>query len=113
MKTLSLQTYGTKHRLAIYIDKYISNGNLAILLLEKVDGHYEPFADLTTNTGLLMPADNFAVVDTNNCSWAERLIERYGLGEFESVTCSGYCRYPVYSFNMDKLKEYEIEGVTV
>ena len=113
MKTLSLQTYGTKHRLAIYIDKYISNGNLAILLMEKVDGHYEPFADLTTNTGLLMPSDNFAVVDTNNCSWAERLIERYGLGEFESITCSGFCRYPVYSFDMDKLKEYQVEGVAV
>lgn len=109
MKTLSLQTHGTKHKLVIETREYIVNGNLSIVLLEKTEYGYEPFAHLTTNTGLVMPEDNFAVVDTNNYPWAERLIERYGLGEFESITCSGFCKYPVYSFDMDKLKEYEAQ----
>ena len=109
MKTLSLQNYGEKHKLVVSLDKYANNGNLAITLLEKTEYGYEPYAFLTTNTGLFLPDDNLAVVDTNNCPWAERLIERYGLGEFFSVTASGFCRYPVYSFDMEKLKEYELK----
>ncbi len=82
--------------------QYWDNKNLAIELFDPEEG---PFARLTVNLGKKLP-DNQAYVDVNNCPWAERFIEENGLGEHQDkFGISGYCVYPLYEFNMDKVCE--------
>ena len=80
--------------------KYMDEGNLAISL-ECEDG--EPYGMLTVNLDSDLPED-MAYVDTNNIPDAEDFIERNGLGtktNFNKV--SGFCIYPLYRFNLEKL----------
>ena len=102
MKTMELKAYGETYKLHTVIDRYQSTNNIYIGL---VCDNGEPFADLTTN---IMPLpDNMSAVDTNNCSWAEDLIEDYELGTKKKTTLSsGFCTYPLYEFDMNKVKEY-------
>ena len=51
--------------------------------------------------------ENKAYVDTNNCPWAEDFIEKNGLGKFLGIYGnSGYCTYPLYEFDLGKLREH-------
>ena len=46
-------------------------------------------------------------VDTNNCPWAPDFIREYSLGEQTGKNGqSGYCTYPVFRFDMERLKEF-------
>lgn len=86
----------------IRIATYGSNDNLAILLDSPTEG---PFARLTVNIDEL--PEGYAYVDTNNCPWAEEFIKEHKLGEPTNLCGhSGYCTYPLYKFDLQKLKEY-------
>lgn len=83
----------------IFVSRYCDNGNLALQLISPTEG---PFATLTVNLGKL--EKGYAYVDTNNCPWAETFIREHKLGEPMGATkASGYCVYPLYVFDMDKL----------
>lgn len=102
MSKMILEAWNEEFSLNTFVGQYSTNGNLYIGLHED-DG---PFADLTTNIASL--GDSCAAIDTNNCPWAEELIKRYKLGEKTGYSLrSGFCDYPVYRFNMDKVKEFE------
>lgn len=46
-------------------------------------------------------------VDVNNCPFAPKLIDDLGIGIDTLRRCkSGFCEYPVYIFNLEKIKEY-------
>lgn len=79
------------------------SGHIALQLWGK-DG---PFATLTTNpTGLRGLKRNVSCVDTNNCPWAPALIKRLGIGKPTGhYVYSGFCAFPVYSFDIDKVRE--------
>lgn len=81
---------------------YCYSDNLAIYLFEETG---EPFAMLTKNLAeWTLPKDK-AFVDTNNCPWAEKFIADNKLGKPTGIkAASGYCVYPQYRFDMDKLK---------
>lgn len=83
---------------------YRDNGNLAIVLDSPTEG---PFATLTVNLvnyGKL--PEGYAFLDTNNCPWAERFVKLNELGEDTGLSgASGYCTYPLYKFDMQKLRE--------
>ena len=52
-----------------------------------------------------LASESKAFVDTNNCPWAEEFIQENGLGEFTGIYGnSGFCTYPLYEFNLGKLK---------
>ena len=71
----------------------------------------EPFGVITTNLGDKLPPFH-AVVDTNNMPGAERFIQENGLGQPTGQRCrSGYCEYPVYLFDEDKLMAIDPDGV--
>jgi len=103
MKTIEVSLWGETYKLNTIIDNYRSNGNIYIGLITQ-DG--EPFADLTVNIKPL--SANCGAVDTNNLPCAEALIEKYGLGERFTYVSSGFCNYPVYEFNIDNVREYEV-----
>lgn len=73
---------------------------LAIVLNEKHEGYIEPYATLTVSFGEFISIKNAAYVDTNNCPFAEVLIQRESIGEKTTLTKrSGFCEYPLYVFN--------------
>lgn len=97
-----VNSYGKKYNVDVAKSKYLFNGNLAILMSD-VESH-EPFATLTVNLPTEMP-ENMAYVDTNNCPWAEEFIAKYELGKPTGQTAnSGWCTYPLYVFDLEKLK---------
>ncbi len=93
------------------IQQYMDQDNLYIGLLCNEDGYIEPFADLTVNLGGDMP-NYCAYVDTNNLPDAESFIQEHELGTFTGFTKrSGYCEYPLYMFEPDKLRELCPDGL--
>ncbi len=107
--------------------EYANNKNLAIQLMGE-DG--EPYAMLTVNLGQTrkrgikmettngqfdgrmkvlndtptLPED-MAYVDINNIPNAEEFIAENGLGTNTGIKMvSGFCVYPLYRFNLDKLE---------
>lgn len=98
-----LTSYGETYKIDL-VKKEYTDGGLAIRLDyfdEEMQG-WLPYAFLTVNLG--RQNYGYAYVDINNCPWAEDFIEENGLGEFTGkVYSSGFCFYPLYKFNMDKI----------
>ena len=95
------------------IQQYMNNGNIYIGLGCNEEGYLEPFADLTVNLGDTTP-NYCAYVDTNNLPDAENFIADNELGTFTGfVKRSGYCEYPLYMFNPDKLRELCPDGLAM
>lgn len=88
----------TMEEVRVNITKYTSNDNLAIQLWCD-EG---PYALLTVNLNEKLPF-NRAYVDTNNLPTAKEFIEENNLGKEIGVKVSGYCAYPLYEFNMERL----------
>lgn len=65
-----------------------------------------PLATITVNVE--MPGfinDKLVAIDTNNCPFAEAFIEENELGEKTGAyVYSGYCEYPVYEINLERLE---------
>jgi hypothetical protein len=102
------------HNLYLVADTYANNGTLAIIVMEVMpDGSEEQFDVITTNImeSDLLEGDNLAFIDTNNCSWAEKMLKQH---KFAKDTGdwghSGWCSYPLYEFNLDKFVEVAEEG---
>ena len=100
--------YGEYEITRFELGKYTYGDNLAIMLycFDKELGGEEPFASLTVNLDYKGLSENEAFVDTNNCPWAKEFIKANALGEFTGLEFpSGYCMYPLYRFNLEKIKE--------
>ena len=98
---MKIKQFGKEYEVTIHKSNYY-DGNLAIFLTCK-DG--EPYGNLTVNLSERLLPDT-AYVDTNNMPDAERFIKEYGLGEFTgTIRRSGFCDYPLYRFNLDKIEE--------
>lgn len=102
MKTLSLKAWGKTHRLWCKLDTYQCNGSLAIQLYCDEGA----FATLTVNLADGCARGEYAYVDTNNCPWAPAFIAEHKLGVPTGILgFSGFCQYPLYRFDIAKLKE--------
>lgn len=76
--------------------------------LREVDsnGTKTPYTMLTTSFGEFISMKNAAYIDTNNCPFAEQLLDQ-GIAQATGLTkSSGYCQYPLWIFNEDFLKEH-------
>lgn len=70
------------------------------------DGIKTPYTMLTTSFGEFISIKNVAYIDTNNCPFAEQLLEQ-GIAQPTGLTkSSGFCQYPLWIFNEDFLKEH-------
>lgn len=89
-------------------DKYVNNDTLYIGLFNTDTG--ELFGDITVNVPFSGASDNIACVDTNNNSNIIEFIKRYKLGKDTGIVAyNGFCKYPLYEFNMDIIDKYTIE----
>lgn len=111
-KTIDFDFRFGKEKIALNMSTYAMNGNMYIGLDSLMyDGFPEPFADLTVNLCEPLPPYH-AYIDTNNLPDAEQLIKLAGIGEpTGTYQTSGFCSYPLYSFNKEKLQEYCPDGV--
>lgn len=109
MAELILTTmWGNTQEINFSIEKYASNGNLAIQIWSRDEyGDLEPWSMLTVNlTKKCKP--NCAFIDTNNngehiVEWLEKNNLGMPTGNFE---VSGFCIYPEFEFNMREIKKH-------
>ena len=109
MKTYELKAYGKTFEVVPFRTHYMSNNTLAVALETMDEGM---FADMTVNIAEsdTMASKDTAFVDTNNCAWAEEFIKENNLGEPTGyIGRSGFCSYPLYRFNLDKMESYEMD----
>ena len=105
MKTFKVTTMFGTELCTMSASKYADKAGHIALQLWCEDG---PFATLTVNLPQVrkMPK-NVSAVDTNNCPWAIELIKRLGIGEPTwKYATSGFCGYPIFEFNLEKIAEY-------
>ena len=112
-KTLNLQSqYGGEIKVSLEINTYLNNGCMYIGLVEQ-GGYPEPYGDLTVNLMGKVP-DYCGYVDLNNMPELEKFIADNELGEFTGLMKrSGFCEYPLYLFNVDRLRELCPDGMQV
>lgn len=85
---------------------YANNNRLAIRLMDMEDD--TPVCVMTVNlvNELAGYDEHLAFVDTNNNPDIEKFIAENELGEpVGYYGVSGYCSYPLYKFNLEKLEE--------
>ena len=111
MKTLPLTSYGKTHPVSFNKANYAENKNLYVGLTTWIEGWPQPYGDITKNLSVKC-ADNCAFIDTNNNG--DEIIDwliANGLGKPTGrERASGWCVYPEFEFDMDKLNELCVEG---
>jgi len=112
MKTYKLQKYGNTYEIALLKGAYGNNGTLAIEMYLVENGELtEPWNMLTVNIGDsdFMANETMAFVDTNNngkdiIQW---LVKNKIAKKTPFIGQSGFCTYPLVSFNSQLLQEME------
>lgn len=110
---LILHKYGENHSITFELAIYAENGNLYVGMLSHDDGYIQPWSSLTVNLSVKCKP-NRAFIDTNNngneiVAW----LEQNGLGKATgNLMPSGWCVYPEFEFDMDKLMEHVTEDYT-
>ena len=102
--------WGTVENVELEINSYSNNSSLFMELWDTGGEDPEAYGNITVNLGDEIPA-YCAYVDTNNMPEMEQFITENGLGVFTGLTKrSGFCEYPLYLFDTDKLRELCPEG---
>ena len=78
------------------------------IVLDEVMGEpdeMEPNATLTVSFGEFIGLKNSAYIDTNNCRFAQQLLDQ-GIAEDTGLRkSSGFCEYPLWGFKKEFLEE--------
>jgi hypothetical protein len=103
---INYEKYGAVHPIELQVAKYGYNNSLAIRMITHEAGYAEPWSNLTVNLVDDLKPD-CAFVDTNNngpeiLQWIEENKLGKPTGRMEQ---SGYCKYPEYKFDLEKIKE--------
>lgn len=99
---MKLKTEYGEYNVVLDVTHYSRMNNLALQLYIEETG--EPFATITTNIYAL-PYDCVAL-DVNNCPWVETFLDEYGLLVRPiGIIPSGFCEYPVYQLDLEKLEQ--------
>ena len=78
------------------------------IVLDEVDQNenvIEQYAVLTVSFGEFLPVKNCAYIDANNCPFASQLLAKGIAQDTGCSKISGYCKYPLWVFKEDFLKE--------
>ncbi len=110
--TLELKTsFGTTENVTLTVNTYVDNNSLYVGMITEEDGFPEPYGDVTVNLLAAVPP-YCAFVDTNNMPELEDFLVKNGIAEFTGLMQqSGYCSYPLYLFDMEKMRELCPDGM--
>ena len=113
-QTLEYKTwFGTTEQVTLTVSTYADNDSLYVGLITQKDGFPEPYANITVNLSTAVPP-YCAFVDINNMPEIEDFLVKNGIAESTGLKqTSGYCRYPLYVFNEEKLRELCPDEITV
>ena len=102
---IAIISWGTEYHLtALTSDRYQADNTLYLELWTDE----EPYATLTTCLGLKKSKENesLAFLDTNNFPQGPAIVKELGIGEPTGLyKSSGYCTYPLYKFDLQKVAE--------
>lgn len=102
---------GEEYKVVPKLNMYANNNNLYVGL-DYYDSEYEcwvPFCDITVNVQNL-PFLESAIDTNNNGAGVLKFLLDNGFGVLtDKVQFSGYCAFPVFCFNKEKLKEIDPE----
>ena len=104
-KTINMTTrFGEVRNGCMTMNQYADNKHIALQLWDE-EG---PYAGITVNVrGIRAFPENCSAVDVNNFPDAVRLIRETGIGKHTGkYLVSGWCNYPVYEFDAEKVREY-------
>lgn len=107
IKNYFSRTITVKPRVGLYSVKGLMGEELpglAILLDQIKMGEEEEFAVLTKSFGEFIGCKNSAYIDTNNCSFANQILEAGIAKDTGWYKTSGFCKYPLWTFDEDFLK---------
>lgn len=117
MKLLQMETQWSDEPILVSlgIHNYQNNGRLALELIEHLaDPEYgqceEPYGMVTVNIPDEEVTDNdCGFVDVNNLGKGiTEFLKKNGLAHPTGMTgFSGYCAYPEFEFDIDRIKEYD------
>lgn len=113
IKTIPYHTPGGDYEITVTVCSFATNARLAVNLLYKDDSYWAPFAFLTEN----LPKEPLRV----NEAFIKDFDENKGLLDFIlqnqfGTLCpepghSVFYTYPKVAFDMEKLREFDLEGV--
>lgn len=112
VKTLGFEWEYGHEELAIEVNRYAYGGGLYIGLYSKVDGMWEAFGDLTVNLPHEPREINEAYIDSFSSESKLEFIKRHKLGrQLPDIGHSGFETYVKVVFDLDRLAEFDKEGV--
>lgn len=112
MQILELNTQWGSEKVELSISSYANNKSLYIGLTSVSEEFPEPYGDVTVNLDG-SPLNYCAYVDTGNMPELETFILDNGLGYATGLTKrSGFNEYPLYMFDVEKLRELCPEGLS-
>lgn len=98
-----IDTYFKEGEYYIERTSYSDRERLAVCAYTK---DLEPIGSLTVNLEKYEVAEDEAFLDVNNLPGIETVLVRNGLGKLTGDTgYSGFCAYPKFKFNLDRLDE--------
>ena len=111
-KTLEYEGSLCKEELILKVDSYRCKNRLFIAMVKKKDQEEELYDILTVS----LPGENIkineAFISDFECKYKLSFIRKYKLGEvLQRVGHSGFCDYRLVRFDLEKLAEYDREGV--
>ena len=105
-KTLTIKDGNRERPVSFQMSRYASNGNLYVGLFDYSGEEPEFLFDITVNLDKKCEPD-CSFVDINNWPNVDKWLMYHGFAnptmEWES---SGFCWYPEFRFNIEKLHEY-------
>lgn len=113
-KTIPFRSlFGKDYELAIKVYQYAGNGRLAIGLSCQEDGYFEPYTMLTVNLPdeQVGPGEAFIKTCDENTGLMEFVLENRLGKVLPEAGVSGFCTYPKVAFDMERLKEFDKDGV--
>ena len=94
-------------RLGIF--RYVYGNSLAITAesYDEIEKIWLPFTTITVNLeDEVLPGENYAFVDTNNCPDIYAFLVENGIGKpTGEFGFSGMCAYPLFVFDLDNLRK--------
>lgn len=101
--------YGGQYTLRPKIGIYAANDNLCVHFefLDKESGFWEPYGYATVNT-ISLPFMEAAIDTNNNGTEILNFLEANGFGQITPFCVqSGFCTFPVFRFNEEKIKQID------
>lgn len=96
--------FGTTEHVTLAAGVYAENGGLSVEMVSVEDGFREPYGSVTVNLSVPVPP-YCAFVDTNNMPEAVGFLAKNGIARPTGLQRqSGYCVYPLYQFDAEKMR---------